>query len=451
MNMKSKDTLPLSALSNYDACLYPVSKRFIIQIKRMLKKGKDIFPNIYGLKHPKRRLVEILMTGHGILLKGEFGVGKTQLANAIFSIISQYYIENPVYTNIGCPVRENAYHIYDYLFNKNEDSFNNICPVCKHKYLDQSVDLEKLMVERVYLYEGSGFARIQGNEDIEPEKILGMYHLTRYAEIGDPFDPRVLEPGKIAQGSGGVLFVDELGLLNKEAQYAFIQGLQEKHFSPTNSRMTFPIDFLFVSTTNTINEFQIHKAVHNRLVGLKIERVTHIEEVEIIKDKFAESHFGVLFPELFIEYIVETIRKLNNAAVYLGVRSSIRASQIAAASAVFEDREFIEYCDLREGLYAEVLGQCDDENYEECLDVCARDSISIADFLTQKIPELERIQHLASCYSDSSDLGTDAFLEELDSTVIDNILSSLSDNEKNVRFLKIYVGAYIIGCNQKYN
>ena len=127
---------------------------------------------------------------------------------------------------------------------------------CDTLYLEKPTAATDIQIERVYIDEGRGFARIQGNEDIEPEKILGMYHLTRYAEIGDPFDPRVLEPGKIAQASGGILFVDEIGLLNKEAQYALIQGLQEKHFTPTNSRMTFPIDFLFVSTTNSINEFQ---------------------------------------------------------------------------------------------------------------------------------------------------------------------------------------------------
>ncbi|MCI4625119.1 MAG: sigma 54-interacting transcriptional regulator [Candidatus Magnetoovum sp. WYHC-5] len=441
---QEKGLLPLRELSSQDICLHPLSKRFTIQVQRMISRNETIFPNIYGLEHPKRRLIEILMAGHGVLLKGDFGVGKTHMANAIFSIIKQYYIETPVYTNIGCPVRENAYYLYRYLIENDKDAINHICPVCKHKYISTQVDVNSLMVERVYLYEGGGFARIQGNEDIEPERILGMYHLTRYAEIGDPFDPRVLEPGKIAQGSAGVLFVDELGLLNKEAQYAFIQSLQEKHFTPTNSRMTFPIDFLFVSTTNTINEFQIHKAVQNRLVGLRIDRVIYHEEVQIAKDKLKTTGFDVTFPNLLLEYIVETIRKLNNSTVYLGVRSSIRAAQLAAASAVLEVRSVVDYCDVREGLYAEVLGQTDDDNYEECLEMLSKDFINISDFLTTKLPDIENAGMIASSYVD-----IDSAIADMDSTIIENIFKDLAQEEKTMQMLKLYLEAYITGCNQK--
>ncbi|MBF0565057.1 MAG: sigma 54-interacting transcriptional regulator [Nitrospirae bacterium] len=381
----------LAELEDKNVCTKPVSSRFAAEAIYMLREGMQMFPSIYGLDHVKRRLVEVLMTGHGVILKGDFGVGKTALANAIFAVVKRYYDTHPVYSNVGCPVRENSKYLYDYLVMGEHSALPGVCPVCRHAYLQTETRPSDIPVERVYLAEGAGFARVQGNEDVDPEKILGMYHLGRYAEIGDPFDPRVLVPGKIAQASGGVFFVDELGLLNKEAQYALIQGLQEKHFSPTNSRMTFPIDFLFVSTTNTVNEFQIHKAIHNRLVGLRIDRVTAFEEAAIVRENLAERQFGVYFPELFIEYLVEAIRQLSDVSVYLGPRSTIRASQIAAASALLEGRHAVSYCDVREAIYTEVLGQADDETYDECRKTLSMGILKISDFLRDRLPSVEAL------------------------------------------------------------
>lgn len=388
-NKELHDILTLSELGSVDVCELSVRMRFTVQVRHMLEHGQDLFPSILGLDHIKRRLVEVLMTGHGTLLQGDFGVGKTELARSIFQILSAYYADHPVYFPAKCPVRENAVYLYNFLVNNDSLAIEKICPVCRHNYLDTSLSPSDIQIEQAWLDEGRGFARIQGNEDIEPEKILGMYHLTRYAEIGDPFDPRVLEPGKIAQASGGILFVDEIGLLNKEAQYALIQGLQEKHFTPTNSRMTFPIDFLFVSTTNSINEFQIHRAVHNRLVGIRIDRVNRSSEIALVQRELDKTGFDAVFPGLFLEFLVDSMRKLCNITVYLGPRSSIRAAQMALASAIVERKNIVEFCDVKEGIYTEVLGQADDDRYEESQEMLDKDFPSISEFLKEKIPVLD--------------------------------------------------------------
>ena len=253
-----------------------------------------------------------------------------------------------------------------------------------------------------------------------------MYHLTRYAEIGDPFDPRVLEPGKIAQASGGILFVDEIGLLNKEAQYALIQGLQEKHFTPTNSRMTFPIDFLFVSTTNSINEFQIHRAVHNRLVGIRIDRVNRNSEITLVQRELDKTGFNLVFPCLFLEFLVDSMRKMSNITVYLGPRSSIRAAQMAAASAIVERKDIVEFCDVKEGIYTEVLGQADDDRYEDSHEMLEKDFPSISEFLKEKIPALD------SLLEDSAiDKVTQDWLEEF-----------LDLSEQTEEIINLYIDAY---------
>ena len=391
VNKELHARLPLSELGAVSVCELNVKMRFTRQVRCMLDQGQELFPSIFGLDHVKRRLVEVLMTGHGSLLQGDFGVGKTELARSIFRVLSTYYVEHPIYSPSNCPVRENAVYLYNFLVKNDIASYEKVCPLCRHNHIESAKAVSDIWVERVYLDEGRGFARIQGNEDIEPEKILGMYHLTRYAEIGDPFDPRVLEPGKIAQASGGILFVDEIGLLNKEAQYALIQGLQENHFTPTNSRMTFPVDFLFVSTTNSINEFQIHRAVHNRLVGIRIDRVNRDSEVALVQRELDSTEFKVIFPCFFLEFLVDSMRKLSNITVYLGPRSSIRAAQIAAASAIIERKAVVDYCDVKEGIYAEVLGQADDDRYEESLEMLNKDFLSVSEFLKGKIPALDNV------------------------------------------------------------
>ncbi len=435
--------LTLADLERIDVCDQPVNMRFASQVRKLIRCGEDLFPSIYGLDHVKRRIIEVLMTGNGVLLKGELGFGKTELGKALFSILSDYYLDHPVYAPAGCPVRENALYLYHYLVRQDSGSLKGVCPVCRNTYLADEIDPSQISIERVYLEEGRGFARIQGNEDIEPERILGMYHLSRYAEIGDPFDPRVLEPGKIAQGAQGILFVDELGLLNKEAQYAFIQGLQEKHFSPTNSRMTFPLDFLFIATTNTINEFQIHRTIQNRLVSVRIDRVSFENEVAIVKKELAHQGMDVIFPELYIHFLVETVRKLNNVSVYLGPRSSIRTARIALSSALMEGRAIVNYCDVKEGLSTEILGQADDESYGETREMLEKDFPSISAFLKERLPT---VATAASYLSISDDI--EYILDVIDDEVIQGISAALNEGERKRDIMNSYLEGFLRGCRE---
>ncbi|KJR40833.1 magnesium chelatase subunit ChlI [Candidatus Magnetoovum chiemensis] len=431
----------IADLKDIGACDKTVHNRFAHQVRTMYEQDRDIFTGIYGLDRAKRSLVEVLMSGHGVILKGDFGVGKTHLASAVYSVLQDYYLNNRVYTNRGCPVRENSIHLYRYLFNKDNSALKHICPVCRHKYIVSDIEPQDILLDRVFLSEGFGFARIQGNEDIEPEKILGMYHLTRYAEIGDPFDPRVLEPGKIAHASAGVLFIDELGLLNKEAQYALIQGLQEKSFCPANSRMTFPIDLLFVATTNSINEFQIHRAIHNRLVGVRIDRVSLEEELKIVKDKLSLLDYEIGFPSLLLEFLVHTIRKLNNRVIYLGIRSSIRAAHIAASSAYLEGRDTATYCDIYEGIYSETIGQADDESYENTVEMLVEDKLNFCEYLIDKTG-INEINSINDILNDKT-ANTQQELDRLFDDISEDIIVKLPEHERNRQTALLYFNSCV--------
>ncbi|MCG6553297.1 MAG: sigma 54-interacting transcriptional regulator [Candidatus Magnetominusculus sp. LBB02] len=439
MNVKN-ESMNLIDLNKTSPCVLSVSGRFIRQIREMIEKDEDAFPEIFGLGHVKRRLVEALATGSGVLIKGDFGVGKTHLCSAVVSVLKNYYLTHPIYTNEGCPVRENAVHLYNYIVNNDHAALENVCPVCRHQYAASTA--ESVPIERVYIAEGGGFARVQGNEDIEPEKILGMYHLIRFAEIGDPFDPRVLEGGKIAQASGGVLFVDELGLMNNEAQYALIQALQEKSYTPTNSKMTFPVDLLFVSTTNNTNDLRIHKAVANRLVGIPVGRVGFDDEVLIVKKELSQMSFVMRFPELFIEFIVSAIRALNNIAVYLGPRSTIRAARMACASAFIEGRAAVSFCDVKEGLYTEIRGQGDEQTFDEINEMLAKDFPSAVEFLKERVPLIENAFSVIDQYKDTET----AFLY-IDKQLIDDIMACLCEADRSHETIKAYLDAYAVSVN----
>ena len=156
INNNLRDRLTLIDLNSAPGCELSVKMRFTAQVRHMLEQGQDLFPSILGLDHIKRRLVEVLMTGHGTLLQGDFGVGKTELARSIFQILSAYYFVIPVYSPVNCPVRENAIYLYNFIVNKDNSVFEKICPVCRHNYLEKPTAADDIQIERVLLTREEG-------------------------------------------------------------------------------------------------------------------------------------------------------------------------------------------------------------------------------------------------------------------------------------------------------
>lgn len=379
-------------LSDIDAdniCSKTVTERLRQQLRLKAEKDEGILPGILSLDRAKRQIQEILISGNALLLKGEFGVGKTEIAKAVFHLLKEYYDENTVYIIEDCPVQENAWHLYDYKVNGNDQAIHHICPICCGRYIVEETAPENIPLSRHIIREGSGLARIQGNEDIEPEKILGMYNIHRLQEVGDPYDPRVLELGKLAQASNGLLFIDELGLVNKEAQYAILQALQEKYFSPMQSRLSFPLDFLFIATTNHINEFQIHPAIKNRMVSLAIPRLDETDELKLISAYATKDFPEIYFPERLLEYLLYVIRFLNETDLYLGPRSSIRSVQLAKGSAFLDRKKMVDYCHVRQSLLTEISGQYEDEDMEAFIARLTNDMPTLKDFFRQKFSSFD--------------------------------------------------------------
>ena len=168
-------------------------------VRKKILKGEELFPDIFGLDMEKRRFIEVLITGKGSLLTGEYGVAKTDLAKHVLELLNEYYAEEQIFCVEKCPVQEDPMILVDSMMNRNTGSTKiEPCPICKHLLSEAKGDLSKITVRRLsQLVEGTGFARVQGGGDVLPEEIIGTYNLLKLAQIGDPFDPRVFEPGKI--------------------------------------------------------------------------------------------------------------------------------------------------------------------------------------------------------------------------------------------------------------
>jgi Mg-chelatase subunit ChlI len=337
----------------------PVRDMLAAVVRRKLRAGHDLFPGIFGLAFEKRRIVEVLATGRGVILTGRYGVAKTDLAKHVLNLLNEACAVTPLFAVERCPIQEDPAILAAHRLGKKTGSQTAPCPICKHM-LDTARDncSHIALAHLPRLEEGKGFARVQGGGDVLPEEIVGTYNLLKLAQIGDPFDPRVFEPGKIGQANRGLLFVDEIGKLPETAQHALIQAAQEGIVTPSKSRQTFPVDFLLVATTNPRDEEYLCGAVRDRLVSISIPLVGLEDEMRIAGKEAAKLKPQVYIPQLFLRLMVETVRALRaDDRLELGPRSCINAGLIARSSAMLEGRRVASFCDAKEGLYTAILGK----------------------------------------------------------------------------------------------
>jgi MoxR-like ATPase len=331
-------------------------------VRQKILAGEELFPGIFGIDSEKRRLVEILAAGRGVLLTGAYGVAKTDLAKHVLTLLNEYFTRREAWYVERCPVQEDPAALLRFAARTNtlqSSAYEDPCPICKKLIRDAGGDLSQITVRRLeQLTEGTGFARVQGGGDVLPEEIVGTYNLLKLARIGDPFDPRVFEPGKIGQANRGLLFVDEIGKLPETAQHALIQAGQEGIVTPSKSRETFPVDFLLVATTNPRDEEFICGAVRDRLVSVKIPLVGLQDEMRIVRKETVRHTPQVCIPAVFLKLAVEVVRALRpDERLEMGPRTSINAGLIAGSSALLEGRSVVSFCDMKEGIYTAILGK----------------------------------------------------------------------------------------------
>jgi len=434
-------------------------------IKEKINAGENLFPDIFGLQSEKRRFIEILISGKGALLTGEYGVAKTDLAKHVQGLLNEYHKKHEVYYAAKCPVQEDPLILAQSLSLLSKESLPyrvEPCPICRAHIRDVNGDPDKIPVQRLdRIVEGKGFARVQGGGDVLPEEIVGTYNLLKLAQIGDPFDPRVFEPGKIGQASRGLLFVDEIGKLSESAQHALIQAAQENCITPNKSRETFPVDFLLVATTNYADEEYICGAVRDRLVSLKIPLVGIDDEIRIVQKEISRVEPVLYIPHLFIKLAIEVIRALRgDERLELGPRTSINAGLIARSSALLEGRSLANYCDIKEGIYTAVLGKAlfeDKHDVERKIDELFP---PIASYLDKNLPHVlfaEIIPEYRQEWGrdeEWSGIKTEAMLKGKSvSQSWDHLLQRTREhepveNELIPHIIALYLSAYEKGCDK---
>ena len=407
-------------------------------VKGKIENEEEIFPEIYGLDREKRRIAEVLMTGKGILLTGQYGTAKTEISKTVRKLLEEYHKKHEVFYPASCPVQEEPFNIAYSLgipeVKNNGYKLEDACPICRSNYCNGNKadpkDIELLKFEKPV--EGKGFARVQSGSDVTPDEIIGTYNLTKLAELGDPFDPEVFQPGKIGQASGGILFVDELGKLCESGQYALIQASEEGSVTPSKSRETFPVDELLITTTNPIDEDNIIGAVFDRLVSIKVPIVGYEDEIKILEKSLEKKRYknAPYVPKLFREVLVKTVRDIrkSNSELEIGPRTSINAGLVARESAFYDGRTIANYCDVKEGLYTAVLGKSlfdDKEDIEEAI--------------KNNLPDISK--YISEVFGDV-DLETgrrDLFVNAVKK--IENF-----DEEKLDELVEVYYQAYVKGC-----
>lgn len=350
-------------------------------VKHKIENEEEIFPGIYGIDREKRRITEVLMTGRGVLLTGQYGTAKTEISKTVRKLLEEYHKKHEVFFPASCPVQEEPFNIAYSLgipgLENEGYKLEEACPICRNRYCNGNKadpkDIELLKFKKPV--EGRGFARVQSGSDVTPDEIIGTYNLTKLAELGNPFDPEVFQPGKIGQASGGILFVDELGKLCESGQYALIQASEEGSVTPSKSRETFPVDELLITTTNPVDEDNIIGAVFDRLVSIKIPIVEYKDEIKILEKSLDKKGYdnAPYVPKLFRDTIVKTVRDIrkSNDELEIGPRTSINAGLVARESAFYDGREFANYCDMKEGIYTAILGKSffdDKEDTEKAIE-----------------------------------------------------------------------------------
>lgn len=368
---------PVSTLADLERNGYravPVAEVLQQRISRCRTARLDPFPAIYGLPEQKRRVLEILAAERPVLLTGAYGVAKTEIAKQLLDLLNAGYQSQRQYRVCDCPIQEDPATLLAWCRANRLGGPPPVprpCPICMRALAQVQYDTTRIAVTPLSLLEeGTGFARVQGSADVLPEELIGTYNLLRLAEIGDPFDPRVFEPGKIGQANRGLLFVDELGKLSEAAQHALIQAGQERAVTPAKSRQTFPVDLLVVATVNPADEEYICGAVRDRMVGVRIPVVSRDDEVRIVYKETDRLAPRIYLPLLFVRWAVDIVRGLRgDERLELGPRASINSGLVARSAALFEAMPVASGCQVREGVYTAVLGKAAHDDID---DVAAR-------------------------------------------------------------------------------
>lgn len=268
----------------------------------------------------------------GVLIKGERGTAKSTGVRALVDLLPS------IRTVENCP------------FHCDPGDLMNLCPYCRERSESgESLPVGERKVRLVNLPIGATEDRLLGTIDMEKALKTGQ---------------KAFEPGLLAETHRGILYVDEVNLLNDQIVDLFLDAAASGVNVVEREGVSFshPSRFILVGTMNP-EEGDLRPQLLDRFgLSVTIESIQSVpERVEIIKRRLAfeqdPKEFRALWKDadaklaervvtakaslnqvVFTEDLLETAAKVAVAMETDGHRADIVMMKTARANAAFEGR-----------------------------------------------------------------------------------------------------------------
>ncbi|RMF92871.1 MAG: magnesium chelatase ATPase subunit D [Candidatus Schekmanbacteria bacterium] len=218
----------------------------------------------------------------GVLIRGEKGTGKSTFVRALAEILPEIDIVE------GCP------------FNCNPHIFTELCPNCKSAILEgKKLKITKQQIKVVDLPLGLTEDRLIGSLDIEQAVKFGK---------------RVIEPGMLAEANQGILYVDEINLLDDHVVDVLLDAAASGVNTVEREGISFshPSRFILIGTMNP-EEGELRPQLLDRIaLHVEVKALESVEErikVTNLRNEFESN------PEKFRKKYEKENRKLRKQII----------------------------------------------------------------------------------------------------------------------------------------
>jgi Mg-chelatase subunit ChlI len=235
---------------------------------------RDFFPTTVLETDISQLLLMTLLLGKDFVVYGPPGSGKTNVVKDIITLAEEN--QSILFTVDGCQVQCNPASLFDKEFAKELDA----CPECKIEYdpdfkrtnFFKRPKPKDVKVTVARYSSGKGIERILGTVALQRYHLAG-HKIPKMTESGtdekeSDFDPEGYHAGYLSRTNNGILVVDELEKLMRQAQDCFLDALNDNETQPEQLRFKYPTHALIMATAN--NHTLLSGAMNDRMPFINI-------------------------------------------------------------------------------------------------------------------------------------------------------------------------------------